>query len=295
MRIIGLVVAFTIRSVAQDMEPRAYSPSPVGMNFLVVSYSYQSGDVFFEPVVPLTDTEVTLNAVAISYGRTFALAGRSANMLASLPYIGGKASGEIFEQQPRITRSGLADMRLRFAINILGGPALDPKAFAARKPATTLGASLTMIAPTGQYDPAKFVNIGANRWSFKPEVGLSHPTGRWFLELYGAVWLYTDNNNFFGRSRREQKPIGAIQAHVSYTIRPHFWLAGDATLYTGGRTVIDDAVKSDPLKNSRVGLTFSFPLGRHYSIKISSARGLITRLGSNFNTVAVSWQYTWSD
>ncbi len=281
LRIIGLVIAFTISLVAQELEPRAYSPSPTGVNFLVVSYSYQSGDVFADPTALLEDTEARLNAGVIAYGRTFGLAGRSANLFASLPYIWGEVSGEIFEQERIITRSGLADMRLRFAMNILGGPALTPKAFAARKPTTTLGASLMVGAPTGQYDPTKLINIGSNRWSFKPEIGLSHPIGRWFLELYGSIWLFTDNKNFFGGSHRKQKPIGSIQTHIGYTIRPHFWLAADATFYTGGQTVIDDTNKTELLKNSRVGVTFSFPLGRSYSVKISSTRGLATRLGTD--------------
>ncbi|MCI0388189.1 MAG: transporter [Acidobacteria bacterium] len=295
LRIIVLVVTFTIGAAAQELEPRTYSPTPVGMNFLVVSYTYQTGDIFLDPSLPIKDTEVSLNATVIAYNRTFGLVGRSASMLVALPYVWGEASGEVFEQRRSITRSGLADMRLRFAMNILGGPALKPKDFAARKPATTLAASLTVSAPTGQYDPAKLVNIGSNRWSFKPEVGLSHPIDRWYLELYGGVWLFTDNNNFFGGSRLEQKPVGTIQAHASYTFRPRLWLAADATYYTGGRTIVDDVISADLEKNSRFGMTFSLPVGRRYSVKISWARGVATRIGGDFNTVSVAWQYAWFD
>jgi len=293
--LLGLIMTFTGVAAAQELEPRAYSPSPVGMNFLVFSYAHQNGDIIFDLSLPLKDIEARLNFTTISYGRTFGIAGRSASVLAALPYVWGEVSGKVFETQQSITRSGLADMRLRFAMNILGGPALNPKAFAARKPATTLGASLIMVAPTGQYDPARLINIGSNRWAFKPEVGLSHPIGRWYLELYGGIWLFNDNNNFFGGSRRAQKPIGSIQAHASYTIRPHLWLSADATFYAGGRTTIDDAISADVQKNSRIGLAVSLPVGRHYSVKIAWARGITTRIGGHFNTVAISWQYAWLD
>jgi hypothetical protein len=216
-------------------------------------------------------------------------------MLVALPYVWGEVSGEVLEQRQSITRSGLADMRFRFAMNIVGGPAQKPKEFAARKPSTTLGASLTVVAPTGQYDPAKLINIGSNRWSFKPEVGLAHPIGRWYLEVYGGVWLFTDNDNFFGGSRREQKPLATLQTHVSYTIRPRLWLAADATFYSGGRTVVDNAIKADLQKNTRVGLALSLPVGRRYSVKIAWARGLTTRIGGNFNTIGIAWQYIWFD
>ncbi|MCI0660521.1 MAG: transporter [Acidobacteria bacterium] len=293
--LLGVIMTFTGVAAAQEMEPRAYSPSPVGLNFLIFSYAHQNGDFLFGPTLPIEDAQASLNSSVAAYGRTFGITGRSANVLVALPYVWGTASGRVFEEQSNITRSGLADMRLRFAMNILGGPALKPQAFAARKPATTLGASLLAIAPTGQYDPAKLINIGSNRWSFKPEVGLSHPIGHWYLELYGGVWLFTDNHNFFGGSRRKQKPIAAIQAHVSYTIRPRFWLAANATYYTGGRTIIDETIRADLQRNTRIGVALSLPVSRRYSAKIAWARGVKTRFGGDFNSVAISWQYAWID
>lgn len=151
------------------------------------------------------------------------------------------------------------------------------------------------MAPSGQYDPAKLINIGSNRWSFKPEVGLSQPAGRWLLEAYGGVWLFTDNTDFYGGSRREQKPIGTLQAHASYTFRPRLWLAGDATYYGGGRSTLAGVVKSDVQSNSRFGLTLGLPLGRRQSLKVAWATAFTTRVGGDFDTVAVAWQMLWLD
>jgi hypothetical protein len=294
-RSIALFITISGIAAAQDLEPRAYSPSPVGANFLIISYGYQSGNVLFDSAVPITDAEVKLNASAMAYGRTFGVLGRSASVLVALPYVWGEASGQVFEEQRTITRSGLADLRMRFAMNIVGGKALNPKEFAVRKPSTTLGASLTVVAPTGQYDPAKLVNLGSNRWSFKPEVGLSHPIGRWYFELYGGVWLFTDNDNFFGGSHREQKPMATIQTHVSYTVRPRLWVAANATYFTGGRTIVNDVINADLRKNSRVGVQASIPVGRSYSVKFSWARGLATRIGGDFNSFGIALQYLWFD
>jgi hypothetical protein len=295
VNVTGLVMLSAAVATAQEMEPRTYSPSPVGTNFLIISYAHQSGEILFDPSLPFADVEASLNAGAVAYGHTFGLAGRSASMLLALPYVWGEASGEVSEQRRSITRSGLADLRVRFAMNIIGGPALKPKEFAARKPSTSLGASLIVVAPSGQYDPAKLINIGSNRWSFKPEVGLVHPKGRWYLELYGGVWLFTDNHNFFGGSQREQKPLGTVQTHVSYTIRPRLWLAADATFYSGGRTTVDRVIREDLQRNSRVGLAFSLPVGSRNSMKLAWSSGLTTRIGGSFNTVSISWQYTWFD
>ena len=62
-----------------------------------------------------------------------------------------------------------------------------------------LGASLVVIAPTGQYDPMHVINWGINRWAFKPELGYSQRWGHWVLDGYGGVWFYTTNSAFFSK------------------------------------------------------------------------------------------------
>ena len=278
---------------AQELEPRAYAPSPTGANFVLLAYGHSSGDVVFDPAVPITDVSAKINTTALFYGRTFSLFGRSASAAVQLPYVWGDVSGAVFEERTSVHRSGLADLRLRLTSNILGGPALSPREFAARRPRTTLGASVVLVAPTGQYDPAKLVNLGTNRWSVKPELGLSHPTGRWWLELYAGAWIFGENANFFGGSRKEQSPLGSLQGHVAYVFRPRLWVAGNATFYTGGRTTVDGVQKADLQRNSRFGLTLAVPVKRRSALKVSWARGLVTRIGGDFDTLAVGYQFLW--
>jgi Putative MetA-pathway of phenol degradation len=288
-----LIAIFWSVASGQDMEPRAYSRAPVGTQYVVLSYVHQKGDVLLDSSLPLRDVSVKLNFGMLGYGRTFNLSGRQASVSVLAPYILGRAQGAVFEGRTEARRSGLGDMRLRFATNLIGGPALSPREFAAYKPRTLLGASLTVVVPTGQYDPRRLVNIGSNRWAFKPEVGLSKPFGRWTVELAGGVWFFTRNNNFFGGVKREQKAIQTVQAHVIYTLRPRMWLALNATYYTGGRTVVNGVVNADTQKNSRLGGTFSLPVGSRQSIKVAWAKGVTARFGGDLSTVAVGWQYTW--
>jgi hypothetical protein len=278
---------------AQELEPRAYSPNPTGANFVLAVYGHTSGNVVFDPSVPITNVEARVNTSALFYGRTFSLLGRSASAAVQLPYVWGTVDGDVFEERRSVYRSGLADLRMRLTTNILGGPALPAREFAARPPRTTMGASLVVLAPTGQYDPSKLVNVGTNRWAFKPEVGLSHPAGPWFLELYAGTWLFTVNDDFFGGSRREQSPLLAVQSHFSYTFRPRLWLAGDATFYTGGRTTVDGVEKADLQRNTRLGLTLAVPIKRRSALKASWSRGVVTRVGGDFQTFAVGYQILW--
>jgi hypothetical protein len=293
LQLLALMATFPSVASAQEMEPRAYSRAPVGTQYVVVSYAYQSGDVLTDSALPLRDVSVRLNSALLAYGRTFGLAGRQANVGLFVPYILGRVRGTVFEEQREVTRSGLGDMRIRFSTNLIGGPALSPQEFAAFKPRALLGVSLTVIAPTGQYDPHRLITLGSNRWSFKPEVGVSKPFGPWTLELAGGAWLFTPNNNFFGGSRREQKPLASLQGHLIYTLRPRMWLAVDGTYYNGGRTIVNKIINSDQQNNSRFGATISYPLSRKQSLKVAWAKGLIARFGGNLNTVAVGWQFTW--
>jgi hypothetical protein len=251
--------------------------------------------VVFDAALPFRNVEAKINTTSLSYGRAFGLFGRSASGILALPYVWGSVQGEVGESFQRITRSGLADLRGRLAVNLIGGPALPPPEFARRRPATTLGVSFWVVGPTGQYDPAKLINLGSNRWSFKSELGLSHPHGPWAFELYAGAWAFTDNDDFYGGSRREQQPIGTLQGHVAYTFKPRMWLAADATFYAGGRSTVDGIENDDHQENSRLGLTLAVPIGRHNSIKVAWASGFTTRIGGSFDTLSVAWQYLWID
>jgi hypothetical protein len=178
-------------------------------------------------------------------------------------------------------------------VNILGGPALTPREFASARPDTVVGLSLAVSVPTGQYDPAKLINIGSNRWAVRPQLGASKTLGPWYLELYAGVWFFGDNTDFFGGALREQDPLGTVQAHVSYTFKPRLWLAADATFYAGGQTTLNGTERADTQSNSRVGLTLAVPLGRRSALKASWATGFTTRIGADFDTFGVALQTVW--
>lgn len=285
--------ALATTSEAQELEPRAYAPNPTGVNFLAVAYSRTTGDVVFDESLPFSDVTARVNGATLLYGHTFGLAGRAASVTAVFPYAWGSVQGNIGEDFARITRSGATDLRGRLAVNLVGGPALAPREFAARRPATTLGGSLVVVAPTGQYDPTKLINLGANRWAFKPELGISHPLGRWFLEAYLGAWLFTENDDFYGGARRTQAPIGTFQLHVVRMVGRRAWIAGDATFYTGGRTSLDGRPNDDAQRNSRSGLTLAVPVGKRSSFKVAWASGVTTRVGGDFQSLAVAWQLRW--
>ncbi|MBV8632794.1 MAG: hypothetical protein JOZ83_17855, partial [Silvibacterium sp.] len=193
----------------QDLAPRAYLITPAHANAVTLTYSFYSGGLDFGGVIPITNASGTYHVPIFSYYHSFDFFGRSANLVASLPYAVGTFSGTGLHRSGSIYRSGLVDMTARFSVNLFGGPAMEAPEFIKWKQKRLLGASLKVIAPTGQYNPDHLVNWGLNRWAFKPELGLSQRFGSWLVDTYGGVWFYTANSNFYDvpvRNRQTQEP-----------------------------------------------------------------------------------------
>jgi len=284
----------TAAASAQELEPRAFSPSPIGTNFAVAAFSHASGDVSLDPSVPITNVQANINVYTAGYAHTFGLLGRTANVALAVPYFRASVSGDVEEiGQREVNRTGIGDIGMRFAMILIGGPALTPEEFAHRTPSTVLGVDLKVRAPTGQYDSSKLINIGQNRWAFKPEIGVSQPIGNWFTDAIAGVWLFTDNTNYFGGKTRSQDPLYSIQLDTGYEVRTGLWISANATYYTGGETSINGVQGNDRQKSTRYGITASAPLGSGWSTKFSWSKGLTTRIGGDFEEYTFALQYLW--
>jgi hypothetical protein len=279
---------------AQSLEPRAYSNSPVGTNFLVAGVAYSQGDVTLDPSLPIEDADAKVYSGFVGYARTLDLWGQSGQIGLLVPAARADANGLIEGQARSVSRSGFGDPGLRLTANLYGAPALSPEEFAAYRQDTIVGVSLLVTAPWGRYDPEKLINIGSNRWSFRPEVGVSKALGKWIIEGAAAATFFTTNDEFFpGTSTREQNPLYSLQGHVVYNFRPGMWAALDATYYTGGRTTVNGVLKNDLQQNLRWGGTLALPIDRRHSVKVFFTSGVFTRTGTDFTTVGAGWQYRW--
>ena len=288
------VLLLPLRASAQELEPGAYWPVASGLNIVTVSNSFNWGDLSFEPAAPVEAGSAKINTMALAYTRAFSLAGRAANVGLAVPVVTGHVEGRLLGEPAEADRFGFGDPRVRLAMNVYGARSMTPKEFAAFKHKTLIGVSVTVAPPLGQYDPSKLVNIGTHRWSFKPEVGISHALGQWVIEGMTGAWFFTDNDEYFNGASREQAPIVAAQFHLTYKFTRTRWLGGNANFYTGGRTTIDAKENLDLQRNSRVGLTFSSAIGRKQAIRISVSRGAYTTIGAAFTSVGASYNYAWA-
>ena len=289
----GLFGVLSTPGFAQELVPAAYTPAPVGGNLVTVTAGYSSGDLSFDPSLPGEDASARISAWSVGYGRSFGFFGRAATVTVIAPYVVGDVEGVYIGEQTSVERSGAADAVLRFGVNLFGVPAMDREAFGSYRPRTLLGASLLVRAPTGEYDPTKLINIGANRWGFKPEVGVAHVAGKWAFDAYLGGWFFTDNLDFYGGKTRFQDPILSTQAHVRYRVSPEFWAALDGNFWKGGGTKVDGVANDDLQSNSRVGLTVAWQVAPRHGLRLAASRGAFTRIGGDFTSIGLSYSYTW--
>jgi len=278
---------------AQDIEPRAFSNAPVGVNFLIGGYAYTSGGVAFDSALPIMNPNLGTSSAIVGYARTLDLSGKSGKFDVIVPYAWLSGSAELAGQRNERKVDGFADPKFRLSVNFIGAPALGLKEFRAYRQDLIVGASLQVSVPAGQYDSSKLVNLGTNRWSFKPEVGVSKAIGPWTLELTAAATLFTDNNDFFGGHKRSQDPLYSSQAHAIYSFPRGIWGSLDLTYFTGGRTTVDGVHNFDIQQNWRVGGTLAFPVDMHNSVKLYASRGVSSRTGNDYDLLGIAWQYRW--
>ncbi|MGH7795061.1 MAG: transporter [Candidatus Binatia bacterium] len=277
---------------AQDLEPRAYANAPVGLNFLIGGYVYTKGAVGTDPSVPIEDAKVELHSAVLAYVRTLDLWGRSGKIDLIIPYTSADGTAEVFGAGRRRKVSGFNDPRLRFSMLLYGAPALSLEEFRDYKADIIVGASMEITPPLGQYDSDKLLNIGSNRWSFKPELGVSKAWGPLTFELATGVRFYTDNNDFLNGRTLQVKPIYSVQGHLIYSITPGIWLGFNALYYTGGRGIIDGN-KGQSLEDARIGLTLAVPINRYNSVKLYGSTDVYSKTGSKFDVLGMVWQFRW--
>jgi len=278
---------------AQQLEPRAYSNVPVGINFMILGYGYASGAVLPEPSLPAEDVTARIQTAVAAYSRSLSLSGKSAQLSFLLPYARASVDGKLEGVPQAVTREGLADPGIKLSVNLFGAPAMSLKEFASYRQDTIVGASLLVTAPFGQYDPTKLVNIGTNRWSIKPELGVSQAFDRWVFEAALGATFFSDNDQYQGDKLRQQEPVYAMQLHAVYNLRTGMWAALDGTYYNGGRTSVNGQLRDDVQANWRWGTTLAFPVNRYNSLKLYAHTGVYTRTGTDFDTIGLAWQYRW--
>ena len=304
----SLLSLLAASAAAQNLEPRAYANTPVGMNFAIVGYGYVHGSVDSSGSLPLKNANVQVNGAILAYARSIDFFGQSGKIDLVLPYAWASGSADFQNHAESRNVGGLGDAQMRVSVNFLGAPALDLDHFQSYRQDWILGGSLQVTAPIGQYDSDKLLNISSHRWTFKPELGVSKSFEPLILEASIAGSFYTDNHDFFNfanptlpspqndfvqKHTRAENPVGSAQLHAIYAFRSGIWGSLDFTYYAGGLNLIDGHSTQDLQNNTRVGGTIAIPVNRYNSIKLYGSTGVTARAGGRFDSIGAAWQVRW--
>lgn len=265
------VASLALPCLAMEFEPRQWSHLPVGTNFTGFGYAYTDADISFDPILLIKDAKMALHTWAGKYIRTFELFEKSARIDLTQAYQKGDWTGLLDGVPASVSRSGWSDTFVRLAVNLYGAPPLSHKEFAAYRSGlredTIVGMGLVVRLPTGEYMDDKLINLGQNRFAFRPQLGISHTRGKWTAEVTGEAAFYTDNDEFYNGNKREQQPIYTIHGHLIHAFRPGLWVSASAGYNYGGENRVNGIDKNDNKQDIGWGLSFAYPINRHAGFK----------------------------
>lgn len=282
---------------AQDLEPRLLSPIPVGGNFAIASYGYSVGNILLDNTLPIEDLSARLNTLVPAYARSFSLFKKLAKLDIITPYAFGTYNAIVDGVDTSATRHGFGDPMIRLSMILIGTGALNPTEFSEQEQTKfNLGVSFRVIAPIGQYDPTKMINLGTNRWAFKGTLAASYTLSRkWVFEGHVNPYLFSENKSFFNGNTLKQKALISTQFHTTYIFKTGIWIAASLGRSFLGETVLNGEEQNNLQNTSRYGLVFSYKVSRHSALKLGFTSGITARYGADFTTLVLAYQYIWFD
>lgn len=266
---------------AQEIEARAYSNAPIGINFVSGGMAQAKSGSY------------TLTTEATSLTRIINVFGQSGRISLLLPYAQLSGTGSLGPQNVNASAEGLSDPVVKISANLYGAPALSLEEFNNYKQDLIIGTSLAASIPWGKYNSEQMLNVGANRSLIQPAIGASQAVGPWRLELAGMATIYTSNTSFLGSNTLSQNPIYSSEAHAIYYFQNTAYISADATYFMGGQKYVNGTAISGSQENWRFGSTFSYPINKRNSIRLTGSKGVYSNTNTDYTALGISWQYRW--
>ncbi|HYK35400.1 transporter [Alloacidobacterium sp.] len=279
---------------AQFTDPHTYDNTPVGTNQIELAYAFARSDSSLDTSLIVSGAKLDVNQGSIQYARYFGFLHRLAWVQPGIPIAG--LNGSISGINISGSTVGTGDSSYMLAMLLKGGPALSMAQFENYNPTTVIGASLTVTAPTGFYNSSKLLNLGSDRWSFKPEIALSQPFGpeqKWQLDVYANTYFYTDNTSYRGVEILRQQPLAGLEGHISYSFTNSVWAAVDTRYSFRGETLVNGVDQNNSQQNFILGSEVNVSLNARNSLVFEWARALAHQNGPAISGFAVKYDYSW--
>ncbi|WP_028943091.1 transporter [Pseudomonas vranovensis] len=281
--------------MAQADNARDWQNIPTDLNMVFGYYNRIDANTPIDTSLPIDGLSLDADLYLFRYARTFGIDGRSSGIQLLQTYADVSASfddARFFSGTKH--NGGMGDTQIVFAHNFFGGPALTTEEYANWTPETFMTGAVWLTIPNGDYDKDRVINIGANRWVVKPEIGFGTPFGPTWLEINTWVSLFGDNDDYQGSGKLEQDPLYAVEGHYSYTFNRALWASLDATYSAGGETKIDGVGQDNKQENVMLGASMGFMLSPQFGGLIAYSDTVSERNKSpDVNTWTLRLNYAW--
>ena len=288
------VVFFPDTGCAQFTDAHSYDNGPVGLNQLELSYAYVHSNVSLDTSLVIAGARLNVNQGMIDYARYFGLFNRLAWVEVGVPIAG--LSGSISGTKIQGSTTGAGDSSYQMGMLLKNGPALTVAQFQDYKPTTVFGVSFTITAPTGLYRSNKILNLGSDRWLFKPEIALSHPIGseqKWQIDAYANAYFYTDNTSYHGTQILRQEPLPGLEGHITYSFNDSVWASLDTRYSFRGTTFVNGLDQGNAQQNFILGSEINISLNTRNALLLEFAKAVVHQNGPAVVGFTVKYDYTW--
>ena len=288
------IFLFPGQALAQFTDAHSYDNAPVGTNQIELSYAHVYANSSIDTSLIITGAKLDANQGTINYSRYLGWCNRTTWVEAGLPL--GSLSGSVSGTRIQGTIVGAGDASFQVGMLLKGAPALTVERFHDSEPASTLGVSFSFTAPTGRYDANKVLNLGSDRWVFKPEFAFSQPFGRgqkWQVEAYANAYFYTNNTTFNGKEILHQQPQPGLEGHLSYSFSNNAWLSLDTRYSFLATTFVDGVDQNNGQQNFIVGSEMNVSISARHSLLFEFAKALVHENGPVITGFAAKYTYTW--
>jgi len=292
-----LVCLYSTQASATD--PRAYVNLPLGTSLTQLGYGTVSSDTSIDVnVAPaLTDVELTVDMDLwfYRYAYFFEVAGQTAGVSIFGAY--SKVDAELgpFSNDDSW---GWTDPTILFGMPLFGSPALSPEEFGSYHLDQSLVLVLYLTIPSGDYDRDSIINLGENRWAFKPELAYNlaigeHGVGGQF-NLYANATMYTLNDEAGGSALAtgdqllSQDPKFGLEGYYSYDFNRAIWGSAGLIWTFGGQQYIDGEKQGEEEDLTNLALSLNGMVSPQNMLTLSYNHKL-----TSDNTDQTTWLLRW--
>ena len=283
------LLALPFCTAAQELEPRALTNIPPGMSFAAVAYNFNTGNILIDPSIPIKDLDSKVHGLGLAYARSLSLFGKYTKVDVIIPTAYGDWKANVSGEERERRIDGFADLRLRISMNIIGGNVREHD----HTTPFVGGFNIQIIAPTGQYDPDRLINLGANRWTVRTQIGAAKQFKKWIVELYAGVWTFTENPEFVGGQTSSYSPLAVVKTHLIRKLRTSDWVTIDLGYGVGAKLSIEGEERDVRTNSMRLGITYALNLKKGHLLKASLSTTAAFEEGSDYDSVGFSHTYRW--